>query len=1062
MRRCGACRARWQRFGAKGACNMGMMSIALLAATLVPGVEVGGRWLDAAAAAKEGLVVSERVADGVRRVTLENRSGRSVFPSELGWRKSEPWRDGFVDSAGLKVYVESWQMASPCGVRTAEDLPFDYSPDYLHNCVSTPGDFHPGERGAFLSDNMCAFRRLDGRTRLYGFTTSADRFGHFRIKLSKNGLDDFAALCSCDGAELKDGATIESESLVTLEGDDGEGLFAMFADRWARDMSARHVFTEAPVGWCSWYYFFEKVTLEDVLGNVDWFAANRAAGFEKVRIIQLDDGYQSALGDWLLPNEKFPGGLAAFAQEVKARGFVPAAWVGPFMAEENSRIFAEHPEWMVRGADGRPASPFTWRGGHRVHVLDATNPEVQEHLTRLFREIRKMGIDYVKLDFCMLECSVARAKYHDPSATRAQALRRGLEAIRRGFGDDGFILVCTTPFGPSVGIADAMRSSTDITPYWAPEGKWHAEAPTVPNVVRNVINHNYMNGRLWINDPDTLIVRDNATKLTEGEVRLWADAISFAGGSLLLSDNFPLLSPARLQLARRVLAEAGSCLGTYPEDRWERAIPAVWKSVRDGRRATLLLNASDEAAVVEGQALPPRSSLCVGASGEWVVEAGVRKFKVGRPSAAAAAESKAAYARTADDTNVVRVEPGTTLDEVNAMEIPPGTKVLFRRGGVWRGQLLPRSGKPGHPVVYGAFGEGPKPVIQPSWDRSRRQDWRREDNGMWCAVTHAAADIGNIVFDHGAKGCAFKRGKLEECRRDLDFWCDPKTFEVHMRSWTNPAARFSSVELCEKVHCIDESGMHDVVYDSLALRYSAAHGIGGTGVKRIVIRNCDISWIGGGYLYFDNFGNGVRYGNGIEFWSEAEDVTVEGNRVWECWDAGLTNQSSGDGVAQRNIFWRSNEVWNCEYSYEYWQQGEGAVTENVQIEGNRFRDAGRGWGHHQRWNPNAAHLMFYDTTAETKGFVVRNNVFSRSENTLFRFFNDWRESLTFVGNLWIAEDESLCRFHGRPTAKLIYKYPDRLDQVHDDNLAEIESQTVTAPRIFRSNEIKAFKEFIHE
>ena len=75
---------------------MGMMSIALLAATLVPGVELGGRWLDAAAAAKEGLVVSERVADGVRRVTLENRSGRSVFPSELGWRKSEPWHDGFV------------------------------------------------------------------------------------------------------------------------------------------------------------------------------------------------------------------------------------------------------------------------------------------------------------------------------------------------------------------------------------------------------------------------------------------------------------------------------------------------------------------------------------------------------------------------------------------------------------------------------------------------------------------------------------------------------------------------------------------------------------------------------------------------------------------------------------------------------------------------------------------------------------------------------------------------------------------------------------------------------
>ena len=128
------------------------------------------------------------------------------------------------------------------------------------------------------------------------------------------------------------------------------------------------------------------------------------------------------------------------------------------------------------------------------------------------------------------------------------------------------------------------------------------------------------------------------------------------------------------------------------------------------------------------------------------------------------------------------------------------------------------------------------------------------------------------------------------------------------------------------------------------------------GVQNIVISNCDICWIGGSTLYIDEGGRGVRYGNGIEFWSAAQDILIKNCRVWECWDAGITNQSNIDGVVQKNIIMRGNEIWNCEYSYEYWQQGEGARTENIVFENNVCRDAGYGWGHKRRWNPNADHL----------------------------------------------------------------------------------------------------------
>ena len=41
----------------------------------------------------------------------------------------------------------------------------------------------------------------------------------------------------------------------------------------------------------------------------------------------------------------------------------------------------------------------------------------------------------------------------------------------------------------------------------------------------------------------------------------------------------------------------------------------------------------------------------------------------------------------------------------------PGDSVLFRRGGVFRGALHTSSGREGHPVIYGAYGDGPRPLF---------------------------------------------------------------------------------------------------------------------------------------------------------------------------------------------------------------------------------------------------------------------------------------------------------------------------------------------------------------
>lgn len=420
------------------------------------------------------------------------------------------------------------------------------------------------------------------------------------------------------------------------------------------------------------------------------------------------------------------------------------------------------------------------------------------------------------------------------------------------------------------------------------------------------------------------------------------------------------------------------------------------------------------------------------------------------------------YVSSEGDDNSDGLSPESawrSLKKVNDATLGFADTVMFRCGDVFRGSLIPQSGREEQPIVYMSYGEGQKPVLEPSFDASKEEDWVKVGRKLWKCEKPSANELGNVIFDHGDSGCGYKVDRPDQLgRKDLRFCWVRDEQAVYMVSRRNPARRFSSIELAAKQHIIDETDCHDIVYDGLWLRYGAAHGIGGSGVQNITIVNCDVCWIGGSTLYIDEGGRGVRYGNGIEFWSAAQDILIENCRVWECWDAGITNQSNIDGVLQKNIIMRNNEIWNCEYSYEYWQQGEGARTENIVFENNVCRDAGYGWGHKRRWNPNAGHLMFYDTTAETKDFIIRGNRFERSKNCGIRLFNAWYSSITFEDNYWYIPWHILCRYHGRPTSGLIHKNPDHLDRTHQDNEKLIQSQTVEKPLKIRFSK-KGLKKF---
>jgi hypothetical protein len=271
-------------------------------------------------------------------------------------------------------------------------------------------------------------------------------------------------------------------------------------------------------------------------------------------------------------------------------------------------------------------------------------------------------------------------------------------------------------------------------------------------------------------------------------------------------------------------------------------------------------------------------------------------------------------------------------------------------------------------------------------------------------------DVGNIIFDHEAS-CGVKVFNEPEMNAQGKFWYDEERHVLKLYSTESPAARYKDIECALTAHIIDQSNRSYVTYENLALRYGAAHGIGGANTHHIIIRDCDFSYIGGG----DQMGGEatVRYGNGVEFWANAHDNLVERCRLWEVYDAALTHQSGGPHTKQYNITYRNNIIWNSEYSFEYWNRPEDSETHHIYFENNTCLKAGHGWGHTQRPDPSGRHLCFYTSPAAIRDFYVRNNIFYEAKGNAF-YAPGWSkaqiDALIMNNNCWYQAQGTMISF----------------------------------------------------
>ncbi|GMI13498.1 hypothetical protein TrVE_jg11277 [Triparma verrucosa] len=326
------------------------------------------------------------------------------------------------------------------------------------------------------------------------------------------------------------------------------------------------------VGWCSWYEYYENITHDVIVNNCDGLKKSSL----NPKTIVVDDGYMKAWGDWNDLKEGFED-MGKTAEGIKSKGFVPGLWIAPFAVDKFSKIYEEHPDWILRMDNGKPCN--SGNCAKWFYGLDPTNPEVIEYVKIVVkRAVEDWGYECLKLDFLYASC-LDGVRFNQ-QMSRAEAYNLAVTTLREAAGPKTFLIGCGAPILPSVGIFDSVRVSADTGPTWAPTlpMPWwdQANLPCVRSMIRNSVSRCSISDRFWCNDPDCLLLRED-TKLTYDEVKSTVAVVGMTGGMLLLSDDMSKITKDREKLVEQIVPSAG--VPGIPLDLHARIMPRLIRLV---------------------------------------------------------------------------------------------------------------------------------------------------------------------------------------------------------------------------------------------------------------------------------------------------------------------------------------------------------------------------------------------------------------------------------------------------------------------------------------------------
>ncbi|MFA6716024.1 MAG: glycoside hydrolase family 36 protein [Victivallaceae bacterium] len=426
--------------------------------------------------------------------------------------------------------------------------------------------------------------RKTGKYVFLGFLTFAGQHTEIRLKAVKGfKFESLKAVCQFCGLPLTPGDKIQTETLYVNA--EPAGIPSLMIEKYFDLIAARidksKVNFKDIIGWATWDYYQDKISESDILENLDWLAARRNT--IPVEYIQLDAGFSDCEGEWLTTNKKFPHGLKWLAAEIKSKGFKPGLWLCPFLAAPQSRVCREHPDWVIKTADGSPLEVAGY-AVKTVYALDCSIPEVCDWIRELARTVTvDYGFEYIKLDGANGQGMSPLGILAASGVSTGKAMRNGLKAFKEGMKEGTFLLNACL-FGLSLGVADGMRIGDDVGGRWdgSKIAKHHGERDSfngpgeVLRAIAATLNHGHQHKKLWINDPDYLVVRQQGSnsELSYEEAQSWASVVSLSNGLVMLSDKLPELALERVKLLEKALPHYKHA--AVPLDFFRKNVPSFY------------------------------------------------------------------------------------------------------------------------------------------------------------------------------------------------------------------------------------------------------------------------------------------------------------------------------------------------------------------------------------------------------------------------------------------------------------------------------------------------------
>ena len=201
------------------------------------------------------------------------------------------------------------------------------------------------------------------------------------------------------------------------------------------------------------------------------------------------------------------------------------------------------------------------------------------------------------------------------------------------------------------------------------------------------------------------------------------------------------------------------------------------------------------------------------------------------------------------------LSPWKTIKKVNASTFVPGDQILFKRGCVWREQLLtPNGGTTGYPITFGSYGFGNRPVIT-GLDLVSGSSWTLDYGNIWKAVVSTEPKL--AVFDSALGINVASKAALDA---DNKWWWSANAFYTY--SSTNPGTKYVTpgVQVGARGNAIHVTKNY-ITLDGLELQGANTRWMGNVhmeydGVHDFVMQNCESKWGANGFAIGPKNGGG--------------------------------------------------------------------------------------------------------------------------------------------------------------------------------------------------------------